>query len=45
MIDLLEELDGDKIGTLELDSVRIVPERGERFKGFPPGDGYTVVPV
>ncbi len=45
VIDLLEYLNGDEIGALELDSARIVPEGGERFEGFPSGDGYTVTLV
>ena len=44
-IDLLEDLNGDEIGALELDSARIVPEGGKGFEGFPPGDGYTVTLV
>jgi hypothetical protein len=45
VIDLLEDFDGDEFGALELVAIRIVPEGGERLKGFPTGDGYTVVPV
>ena len=42
VIDLLEDLDRDEFGAVELDSARIAPEGGERFEGFPSGDCYTL---